>query len=165
LCAFVLQGRLQPTCAIGSKFPVCSFSGDFFEDIVPKNADVYILRQILHDWHDEDCVRILRNIHAAMHAGSRLLIIDTVIFGPKDPLFAFKADSDIDMMVWTGGKERSRGEFSSILSQAGFKLLRIIQLRSLKSIIEAVQVHEGPAWHETISQGVRLSRMDTMVSR
>lgn len=141
------------------------FAGDFFEKIEPANADVYILRQIMHDWSDEDCIRILENVKAAMHAGSRLLVIDTVILGQNDPLFPFKTDCDIDMMVWTGGRERSRAEFAKILSQAGFKLLRIFEMQSLKSIVEAVLVHEGPAWHETISQGVRLSRLDTMIAR
>jgi O-methyltransferase domain len=53
-------------------------SGNFFESI-PSGADAYLLKHILHDWSDEDCLRILKKIYAVAEPGTKLLIVDTVI--------------------------------------------------------------------------------------
>jgi hypothetical protein len=52
--------------------------GDFFEK-VPSGADAYMLKHILHDWSDADCVRILKTIHAAAAPGSKLLVIEAIL--------------------------------------------------------------------------------------
>jgi hypothetical protein len=55
---------------------------DFFVG-VPPGADVYPLKSVLHDWPDEDCVAILRNVRLALRPGARLLVIERLV--PANP--------------------------------------------------------------------------------
>jgi hypothetical protein len=52
--------------------------GNFFEE-VPAGGDLYLLKQILHDWDDERSLVILRNIRASIRPGGRLAIIEMVL--------------------------------------------------------------------------------------
>ena len=109
-------------------------AGDFFE-AVPE-ADLYLLRYILHDWDDESCIRILRNLRRALRAGGRVLILETVIGdigeSPAPP------SMDINMMVVLGGRERRVPEFEVLLGVAGFRLVKSTPLNVPVTIIEAV---------------------------
>ena len=79
-------------------------AGDFFSD-VPAGADAYLLRKILHDWHDADCVRILHAVRRAVTQRSRLLIVDAVVGPPnEDPQSKFL---DLMMLVTAGGRART----------------------------------------------------------
>ncbi len=112
-------------------------SGSFF-DRVPKGADAYILRRILHDWPDEDCVRILDRCHEAMDADARLLIIDAVIGPPnEDALAKF---TDLMMLVSAGGRERTEQEWIALLTEGGFRLERAIPASANSHVLEAVPV-------------------------
>src|SRR5260370_23821463 len=62
-------------------------SGNFFE-FIPGGADAYLLKHILHDWGDEDCLRILKNIYAVAEPGTKLLIVDAVIGARNEHEFA-----------------------------------------------------------------------------
>ena len=118
-------------------------SGDFFEKI-PTGGDAYILKWIIHDWDDERSVVILRNCHAAMSDGGKLLLVERLI--PKrvrssatpgqEPAFA-----DLNMLVLTGGRERTEDQFRALLEAARFKLTRIIPTPPPwpHAIIEAVR--------------------------
>src|SRR5262249_37432471 len=53
-------------------------AGDFFES-VPKGADAYIMKSVIHDWDDERCVTILHNCRAAMNESGKLLIVEPVL--------------------------------------------------------------------------------------
>jgi hypothetical protein len=111
-------------------------AGDFFER-VPHGGDLYVLCQILHDWNDERCLRILRNCRAVMHRGARLLVIERVLDlspGKSDPTSFL---SDMDMMVlFPGAKERTLAEFAGLFRQSGFAEPRLIPTRSAFSIVE-----------------------------
>lgn len=108
--------------------------GDFF-DSVSAGGDAYILKQIIHDWHDDSCIKILRNCHRAMASDGRLLVIDAVI--PADNAPDINKFIDLHMLVLTeGGKERTEAEFRSLLEAGGFQLTRIIGTPSLFKIIE-----------------------------
>lgn len=112
-------------------------AGSFF-DYVPKDADAYILKMILHDWDDERSVQILNNCGRAMKPGSKLLIIEAVI--PEDDSPHPGKLMDINMLVMTGGRERTKKEFEQLLHKAGLKLSKIVQTHSpLFSIIEATK--------------------------
>ncbi|MFH8787578.1 methyltransferase [Streptomyces roseoverticillatus] len=111
--------------------------GSFFESVTP-GGDIYVLKHILHDWKDEDCLRILRAIRAAIPVGGRLLAVDAVLPPGNEPHFA-KA-LDIIMLALVTGRERTEQEFRDLLGEAGFRIDRIISAPNFASIIEAVPV-------------------------
>jgi hypothetical protein len=109
--------------------------GDFFAGI-PGGADAYLLKNILHDWDDAASVKILSACRAAMRPRSRLLIFEHVI-GPPNTSARGKL-MDLNMLVMTGGRERSLAEFTSLLKQSRFRLLSVTPTSTPLSVIEAV---------------------------
>ncbi|WP_225409896.1 acetylserotonin O-methyltransferase [Stigmatella hybrida] len=109
--------------------------GDFFQT-VPADADVYVLKRILHDWGDEVCVNILRNCRSAMKPGGRILVIDTVI-PPGNGPHGGKV-LDVMMMASLPGRERTEEDFRKLFALAGLRLSRIISTPTALSITEAV---------------------------
>ncbi|NEA57520.1 hypothetical protein G3I60_26040 [Streptomyces sp. SID13666] len=98
--------------------------GSFF-DSVPEGADLYVLKNILHDWNDEESVQILSNIRKAMAPGGRVVVLSSVLSegedeDPGDALGG--AISDIEMLVMTTGLERSQSEYAQLFTDAGLKL-------------------------------------------
>ena len=114
--------------------------GDFFES-VPQGADAYTLCNIIHDWDDDHSVRILRNCRRAMSKNGRLLLVEMVV--PDDDANCFSKLLDVNMLVMTGGAERTEGEFNKLLDTAGFKLTRIVRTMGPPSVIEAVPKVQG----------------------
>ena len=108
--------------------------GDFFR-AVPAGHDAYLLKNVLHDWGDEDAARILGSCRAAMPAGSRLLIIEAVLADDNQPSPAKWID--LHMMAVLGGLERSEVEWRALLAASGFDLERILPLRGSTSALEA----------------------------
>ena len=92
--------------------------GDFFES-VPAGADAYVLKSVIHDWDDEKAAEILRNCRAAMNrrpparAGAGHA-------GDSHPEMEGIVRNDLNMLVSTGGRERTEGEFRDLLEGAGF---------------------------------------------
>jgi hypothetical protein len=111
--------------------------GDFFKS-VPTGGDAYILKRILHDWSDRQCVQILRTCRAAMGDRARILVIDAVV--PPGNGFHPSKDMDILMMVFAEGRERTEEEFRELYKQAGLKLTKVIPTPSVLSIVEGVPV-------------------------
>ena len=109
--------------------------GDFFEQ-VPAGGDLYLLKFVLHDWGNEDAVRILANIRRAMVPGGRLAVVEMVLPGRNKahvgPLM------DLNMMVMTGWVEGTEAEYAALLARAGFALERVTATNSPFSVIEAV---------------------------
>lgn len=91
---------------------------DFFTS-VPAGHDVYILSRILHDWDDDDSLRILSACRKAMEPGSTLLIVERVIGLPDAR--SLGVDWDLHMLVNTGGLERTLDEYVDLLSRTGFE--------------------------------------------
>lgn len=96
----------------------CSYmSGDMFS-IVP-SADAYIMKMILHDWNDDECVRILSNVYKASPDGARLFIAEHLIPDPEEPHFSKLFD--IHMMCVASGKERTIDEYLTLLERSGWR--------------------------------------------
>ncbi|EPH43769.1 methyltransferase [Streptomyces aurantiacus] len=112
-------------------------SGDFFQ-AVPEGGDLYILKNILHDWDDEQSLRILANVRAVIPSSGRLLVVDTVMPEGNDPDLSKVVD--IIMLSVVTGLERTEDEFSSLFQRAGFTLTRIIETGAFPAVIEAVPV-------------------------
>jgi hypothetical protein len=111
--------------------------GDFFTDELP-TADAYLLMEVIHDWNDEESVRILSAIHQAAQSHARLLIVEAMV--SESPGADFSKVLDIIMLAVTGGRERTASQYQDLLSRAGFRLERIITTPSQYSIIEAVVI-------------------------
>lgn len=93
--------------------------GDFFES-VPAGADAYVLKSVIHDWDDEKAAEILRNCRAAMDPGARLLLLEQVMPEMVTPETEGIVRNDLNMLVSTGGRERTEGEFRDLLEGTGF---------------------------------------------
>jgi len=130
----VISGTREKIATAGLSDRCEIASGDFFQS-VPSGGDTYILKWIIHDWDDEKSIRILRNCRQHMSADSRLIILDTVV--PETDELDFSKFFDLNMLVMTGGKERTEAEFRQLLQSAGFKLLRVIPTELPTSLVEA----------------------------
>ena len=116
--------------------PRCELmAGDFFASVVA-GGDAYVLKKIVHDWDDERARRILEVCHRAMPATGRLLLVETVLPPGNDP--AFGKLTDLAMLVWTGGQERTEADYRALLAAAGFALTRVVPTRSSLSVVEGV---------------------------
>jgi O-methyltransferase domain/Dimerisation domain len=112
-------------------------AGSFF-NFIPADADAYLMKMILHDWNDEQCLQILNNCSKVMKPSSKLLVFEAVIPEGNDPHPG--KFMDINMLTMTGGKERTEKEFTSLFSGAGLKLSKIIATHSpMFSIIEVIK--------------------------
>jgi predicted O-methyltransferase YrrM len=109
--------------------------GSFFES-VPDGADAYLLSYVLHDWTDEDCVRILRSVAAAMHPDSRLLVVENVL--PEGDAPHPGRTLDLLMVTLTHGRERTREEYRRLLERAGLRMTGVVPTPSPVSVVEAV---------------------------
>jgi C-methyltransferase len=108
--------------------------GSFF-DSVPGGGDAYLLKNIIHDWPDEKAVQILRNVRTAAGPRATVLLIELVI--PKhDRDFPGKW-VDLEMLLNLGARERTAAEYRDLLSQAGFRVTRVVQTASPLSVVEA----------------------------
>jgi holo-[acyl-carrier protein] synthase len=123
----IIEANLEDRCK--------GLAGNFFEAI-PAMADIYMLKRILHDWNDEDAIRILTAVRQALKPENRVAVIDAVIKPGND------ADPnkylDVGIMTLLQGRERTVDEFEALFSAAGLQLLRIIPTPapSTMSIIE-----------------------------
>jgi hypothetical protein len=109
-------------------------AGDFFER-VPPGADCYLLANVLHDWADERAIHILRNCRQSMAQGGRVLIVERLIPSPPGDAVPTLL-SDINMLVITGGQERTNAEYASLLAGAGLRIGTVYPVAFPYGIIE-----------------------------
>jgi hypothetical protein len=89
-------------------------SGSFFES-VPRGGDAYVLKSIVHDWADDEAVRILRAVAAALDGDARVLLVERDL---GDPASAWM---DLQMLVMLGGRERTPEEYAALFTAAGLE--------------------------------------------
>jgi SAM-dependent methyltransferase len=110
-------------------------AGDFFTS-VPAGADAYLLASILHNWDDDDALRILRNVRRAMNPGGRVLVLEVAL--PDDEAPHLGKDLDMRMLaLLNGGLERSREEYATLFEQADLELAAVIELGAGANLLEA----------------------------
>jgi hypothetical protein len=109
--------------------------GDFFSEPLPA-ADCYILQMIIHDWSDQDGVRILRHCRDSLTEDGRVIVIEMVL-NDNSPHETFTRLLDLDMMILTGGKERTTDGYRALFDAAGLELCQIISTGAPLSIMEA----------------------------
>ncbi|MGH6927542.1 MAG: methyltransferase, partial [Dongiaceae bacterium] len=113
--------------------------GDFFK-AVPAGGDAYLLKHVIHDWNDDRATEILRTCRRAMGAEAKLLIVEGVYPPRIDQSDESRgaASNDVNMLVCTGGRQRSEAEFRSLYEAAGFRLTRIVPTQMPVRVIEGV---------------------------
>jgi hypothetical protein len=109
--------------------------GDFFKG-VPAGGDCYVLKHIIHDWSDAQCVTILSNIRRAMAANGRVFVIEAVM--PESPDAHPAKFMDVNMLAMTeGGCERTEKEYAALFRKAGLKAVQVHPTQSPVSVVEA----------------------------
>jgi SAM-dependent methyltransferase len=114
--------------------------GSFF-DPLPDHGDVYVLARVLANWNDEDSVRILRRVRAAMRPGARLVIVSHVP-GSTDRTHYAQA-LDLYMFVLLQAKLRTEQEYRQLLAAADLTLTRCVPHPDAQSLVEAVPARQG----------------------
>ncbi|XP_072995435.1 trans-resveratrol di-O-methyltransferase-like [Typha latifolia] len=113
-------------------------AGNMFDRIPP--ADAVLLKWILHDWDDEECVKILRQCKKAIparEAGGKVIIIDMVVsFDLETKTKETELLFDLMMMILNGSLERNEKEWRKIFWEAGFSDYKIMPVLGVRSIIE-----------------------------
>ena len=112
----------------------CDYIGGSFFDSIPPGADAYVLSRVLHDWDDDRAATILTNCRRAMHADARLLVIERVVPHGNEPHES--KFMDLNMLIITGGRERTEYEYRALFERSGLRLNQITATRSEVSVVE-----------------------------
>jgi hypothetical protein len=110
-------------------------SGDFFGS-VPEGADAHLLSGIIHDWDADRALTILKNSRRAIAANGRVLLVEVVV--PEGGGYCFSKLLDLNMLVMTGGKERTEADFDRLLKAAGYRLTNVIPTLAPQSLIVGI---------------------------
>jgi O-methyltransferase domain/Dimerisation domain len=129
----VLLGATTVLQELGVADRCLASAGDFFQS-VPAGGDFYVLSSVLHDWNDTEATAILRNVRTAMNGTGRLLVVEHVVPDGNEPHPG--KFIDLEMMLVTGGKERTAAQYQSLLSGAGLTLQRLIPTAMSATVIE-----------------------------
>jgi hypothetical protein len=109
--------------------------GDFFSSVPA--GDVYLLKQVLHDWDDDQSVSILANCARAMNGKGRVFVVEMVI--PDDGRPGPAQLVDLNMLVMLPGRERTLSEYQRLFERAGLRFVRQIESQSPFQILEAAR--------------------------
>ncbi|MFC9848524.1 methyltransferase [Streptomyces sp. NPDC060223] len=113
----------------------CEFVvGDFFQ-AVPK-ADAYLLSNIVHNWDDDDALRLLGNIRRELPKHGRVLLLDMLLPEGDAPHLGKEMDMRL-LALYDGGRERGEQEYLALLGKAGLSVERVVELPYALSLIEA----------------------------
>lgn len=116
----------------------CEVIGGSFFERVPSGADAYLLKHVIHDWNDERATAILSKCRAAMPSTAKLLIVEGVYPVRIDRSLESRgaAANDVNMLVCTGGRQRSEAEFRDLFAASGFRLTRLVPTPAPVCVIE-----------------------------
>ena len=132
----IVEKAHQIFAQAGVEHRVSMEAGNFFER-VPEGGDLYVFGMIMHNWGDEDCIRILSNVRQVLKPTSKVVLLEYVIPEGNEPHFA--KILDIEMLItYREGRERTEKEFREIFEAAGLTLTRIIPTFCGSSVVEGV---------------------------
>jgi hypothetical protein len=134
----VVQGAPPRLEAAGVADRCEIIGGDAFT-AVPANAETYLFSRVIHDWDDARAVSLLTRCRQAMQPQGAVVLVERVIPSDRPPSLLV-LESAVNMLVATGGKERTAGEYRALLRAAGFELRQLIPVLPPFSLIEAVRV-------------------------
>ena len=135
----VVEGTRAAIRDAGLEERCAAVAGDMFSS-VPAGADVYLLSRVLHDWSDERAAELLRRCREAMPSEGRLIVYEAVVpeVGEVTPRAQLQFLNDLNMLVRTGGRERTEREFRDLFAAGGLRLTRILPVSFTASALEAV---------------------------
>lgn len=133
----VIEGAKSAVAESGVADHLQVVGGDFFQS-VPEGGNAIVMKWIIHDWNDEQSVAIMKNCHRALPADGKLILVEAVVPQTSEPHFS--KFIDLNMLVMTGGRERTEEEFRKLYEDSGFKLTRIVPTESPFSVIEGVKM-------------------------
>ena len=96
------------------------------------------MSRILHDWNNDNAIKILNNTHDALEKDGKILIFEMIV--PIDPERDFGVTLNFNLLVNVGGKERTLGEFKVLLRKAGFTINSAESGEGIISIIIAEKI-------------------------
>ena len=131
----VVAGAERRLAEAGLSSRAVAVAVDFFR-AVPGGGSVYLLKSVLHNWDDDACIAILKTCRPAMSRHARLVLAERVVPPGNAPSEAKLFD--VNMMVVTGGRERTESAYAALLAAAGLRLTRVFATRSALSLVEAV---------------------------
>jgi hypothetical protein len=106
-----------------------------FLDGVPPGAGAYVLKFVLHDWDDARAAAILRHCREAMAGDGRVLVMEVVV--PDDATPSIAKTHDVNMLVLTGGRERTVAEYRDLFARADLDLVATRRTTRGVSVLEA----------------------------
>lgn len=118
----------------------CSIvEGDFFKSVPP--GDVYLLKDVIHDWDDEKAAAILGVCRHEMSSRGRVMLVERVLPSrvSSSPAHLNATITDLQMMMQLGSQERTLDEYAGLLEAARLKLDRFTP-GGVYQLIEAVGV-------------------------
>jgi hypothetical protein len=132
----VVEGAEHRICEMALQSRCRTVGGDFFKS-VPEGGDAYVMKMIIHDWDDERALMILKNCQRALRGkpNGKLILLELVL--PPGDQFSPSKLIDIEMLLMTGGRERTAQEFRELLAKAGFRMTQIVPTKSPYCVVEA----------------------------
>ena len=107
-------------------------AGDVFAEV--PEADAYIMKQIVKDWNDEECIRLLSHCRQAMRPGGRVLVAEQVL--QTGQTMSTAKLIDLQLMALLSGRERYEDQYRSLFERSGLRLVRLWPTHSPYSIME-----------------------------
>jgi hypothetical protein len=120
---------------LGVSGKATAIGGDFFHSM-PQGPEVFLAKNIIHDWDDERSIAILRRVREVIPAHGRMLLLELTIQAAQVPHVGRLVD--VHMQVMTGGRERTEAEFAALFAASGFQLGRVIPTQSPVFIVEGI---------------------------
>jgi hypothetical protein len=130
----VVPSATAAAAALGLTDRSTVLAGDFFVHV--PEADLYLLKHILHDWNDGEAVRILERCRKVMRPGGRVIVIEMHFGEIGEP--GLPPLMDLNMMVMLTGRERTLTEYYALLKAAGLRPSKSTPIRSPMVVMEAV---------------------------
>jgi hypothetical protein len=100
-----------------------------------------LMKMILHDWTDDECVKILQNCRRAMNPGGRVLAAEIVLDPTSGDWFPYFLD--LQILVCLSGGERTKEDFQQLFTSAGLRLTRILSTGSMLSLVQGVALEHN----------------------
>ncbi len=129
----VVEGARQNIAGAGLEARISTAGGTFLEAL-PGKADLCVLKHILHLVDDAAAARILSNCRAALEPGGKILVCELLVSPGPEGMPA--RIMDLEMLLGTGGRERTEAEFAQVAAAAGLELVRIIETRMPLRLLE-----------------------------